>query len=698
MTYTFEALNPLKSLRGLVLIFLILSCTKSKRIIPESTGNNSKELLRVIDHFKKKDSLKYVAARFLINNMGLHYANSKTINPIPVHQAVFNEVDHQAKYNYKHELTQTKPTTNINFLKFATKTVIPKILDKAPELSVSYDTIYDVETITKNQLITHTDNAFYVWKNSRFCKNMSFQEFKHTILPYRYLDGEQLKLSTTFNRTLLHKFITVDSLNTLNKVIERFNFYVSKVRFLTGLVDFKDDLGFYNVLKWEKLSCETQANWTANILNDCGIPTEIHQTPNWLNRDGGHTWCASRDENGVYHPFSPQWQNLGDSLFYKRASKVYKKTYEEQKDTPYFIKDNKETVPKYLDTPFLKDVSDQYHNTVTLNIPIDAMPQNKNLAYLSIFASQHWKPVAWGNINKKTKTVQFDKVPVNATYIFGFFNNDVFSPVGNPFYVSKHGNRHYFNPNNNSKTTILVNEKYPQKEHLKKWLELLKGAKFTGANKPDFSDEETLYELKETPLPIVYDINITSKSRYKYARFKTQNNAVSYLSIFECFTRKAPTDSISLGTRPYITKPSDKVLAHEIKTYSKIEDIPKKWSTNNTRDNCLDGNIETFTNNFRIGLNFETPKRIDKIRFAFRNANNYVNYRDTYKLSYYDNGWKTHRVKKSKYNYLTFENLPSNTIYWLSNLTKGKEELPFIYHNSKQLFLNHDNISTYFED
>lgn len=41
----------------------------------------------------------------------------------------------------------------------------------------------------------------------------------------------------------------------------------------------------------------------------------------------------------------------------------------------------------------------------------------------------------------------------------------------------------------------------------------------------------------------------------------------------------------------------------------------------------------------------------------------------------------------AKDNYLTFEKVPSGTVYWLSNLTRGQEELPFYYIDGRQRFL-----------
>lgn len=60
-----------------------------------------------------------------------------------------------------------------------------------------------------------------------------------------------------------------------------------------------------------------------------------------------------------------------------------------------------------------------------------------------------------------------------------------------------------------------------------------------------------------------------------------------------------------------------------------------------------------------------------------------------YQLLYYANRrWIEFKNINSEYNFLDIDSVPSNTIYWLRNLDKGKEELPFFYKNGKQIFIN----------
>ena len=57
-------------------------------------------------------------------------------------------------------------------------------------------------------------------------------------------------------------------------------------------------------------------------------------------------------------------------------------------------------------------------------------------------------------------------------------------------------------------------------------------------------------------------------------------------------------------------------------------------------------------------------------------------------LYYQNNQWVEFKEVISEYNFLDIDSVPANTIYWLMNLDKGKEELPFFYRNGRQVFIN----------
>jgi hypothetical protein len=57
-----------------------------------------------------------------------------------------------------------------------------------------------------------------------------------------------------------------------------------------------------------------------------------------------------------------------------------------------------------------------------------------------------------------------------------------------------------------------------------------------------------------------------------------------------------------------------------------------------------------------------------------------------YELFYWDNKWLSAGKQVSTKTYLTYQNMPSNTLFWLKNLDKGKQERIFTYENEKQIW------------
>ena len=60
---------------------------------------------------------------------------------------------------------------------------------------------------------------------------------------------------------------------------------------------------------------------------------------------------------------------------------------------------------------------------------------------------------------------------------------------------------------------------------------------------------------------------------------------------------------------------------------------------------------------------------------------------DDYKLLYWgENAWVSVGRQLAIDTLLRYQQIPSVTLYWLRNHTRGREERPFTYENGKQVF------------
>ena len=75
--------------------------------------------------------------------------------------------------------------------------------------------------------------------------------------------------------------------------------------------------------------------------------------------------------------------------------------------------------------------------------------------------------------------------------------------------------------------------------------------------------------------------------------------------------------------------------------------------------------------------------------FVPHNDGNYIEQGDKYELFYHDGveGWKSLGKQTALADSLVYENVPSHAVFWLCDLTKGREEQQFILDEyGEQLF------------
>ena len=149
--------------------------------------------------------------------------------------------------------------------------------------------------------------------------------------------------------------------------------------------------------------CEDYAELTAYIMRACGIPVGIDFTPQWPFRSSGHYWNTLLDNSGKNIPFMGGESNPGYpcKAGYPMA-KVYRKTFAYQENSLFELnKQFREPVPELLNTPFIKDVTNEYVKGVDVKATINKQIKLKrNFIYLSVFNNQQWTPIAFTTVDE----------------------------------------------------------------------------------------------------------------------------------------------------------------------------------------------------------------------------------------------------------------------------------------------------------
>lgn len=88
------------------------------------------------------------------------------------------------------------------------------------------------------------------------------------------------------------------------------------------------------------------------------------------------------------------------------------------------------------------------------------------------------------------------------------------------------------------------------------------------------------------------------------------------------------------------------------------------------------------------GLSLERPQKVTTIYYQFRNDDNNIRIGDTYELMYWSEAgeWKSAGKVIADKEQVTYNDIPSQTLYLLHNHSRGNEERIFTYENGTQIW------------
>ena len=165
-------------------VLLLSSCHNQLDNALEQAGDNRQELEKVLNHYKDDpDTLKYGAAKFLIENMPYHYApKGKSVNYVDSVYLAMSEYPKEQREKVFKELLKAKDIPN-----------------DRPDA--------DIRTIKSDYLIRAINDACDLWHELAWSKEYDASLFFDYVLPYRLLDEPQSDWKKTVRQVfpLLHQ-------------------------------------------------------------------------------------------------------------------------------------------------------------------------------------------------------------------------------------------------------------------------------------------------------------------------------------------------------------------------------------------------------------------------------------------------------------------------------------------------------------
>lgn len=620
-----------------IIIFSCSSKTEQLDFALQQSLKNRMELEKVLTHYKN-DSLKYQSAVFLIENMPYYaYWESSEIDSIKFLMAhIFDKGNWTDQESHKGKYWQK---------------------------TIQYVIKYDIQEIKAELLIENIDYAFKVWKEKPWNKNLSFNDFCELILPYRIAE-EPL---TNWRKRYYEKYNPIlDSLYKGSDVVEACNIlsnYIKNEKF-QYFVDFGTprqgaDFQFKNRIG----TCRDACDIATYVMRSVGIPvtTDMYLYSPEYQMD--HEWNVVRDTTGKFLPFwYEQFKAVRDDNFTdkRKKGKVFRMTYSIQNNIDKLAK-----LPSSLQNPFLKDVTDEYFGKNKIVIPIQKYAEN---VFLSVFTARNgWLPVGQGTLDKG-KAI-FKNIEPFVIYQPLAYKDNIFIPITYPFMYKK-DKVHIFSPKELQYVTLT--RKYPLRKTssalYKKWL---LSTQIKGANNPNFSPNDLLHKMDILPPENIINININSKKAYRYFQYQVPKDSV--LSIAEIHFFGENDKEIIFDTIYSNGKPWKDIALYHLK-------------------NCYDNDPVSFFHTLEMGTSIffksKTAQKIKKVQIIPRNDDNFIREGDIYEL-FYNNGKKgwisLGQQKGTKSGKLMYQ-APKNSVLWLKNITRGREEQLFIYENNRQIF------------
>ena len=528
--------------------------------------------------------------------------------------------------------------------------------------------IPDVEILDESFVSQSILNACS-YRNKYWNNHLSLQQFYEYILPYKIGDEEIQDWRTYFQNRYGY---VLDSLLKEDEYVpaERFCFaLISELKRSRKVNIFSSNRFSMTTrpISLDKVDCATCKDYCDLVTMICrsfGLPVATDGLLYW------HTWNALIEKDRTidfYIEATTRDNHLKewlDVVGWHNLPKIFRETFHRNPNSLAMIH-GREPIPPFFRNPYIKDVTKEYYKGFDVAIePIKN--RDKKYAYLKVW-NNGFAFVDWAQRDSENN-FNFYNISDSVIYFPSFYvDANQNSTMSYPFVMSSDGGRRDFVPNKDSLNTMTLWRKYFIRRDHNKYLKAMVGGRFIGANKEDFSDAEVLCEISETPKMCWNEIIIDNSSKFRYLKYESPSWSHGNVGEIEFYSydSEQPLKGKVLGT---LSSSSDET----------------------TKEKVFDGDVLTYFDSLSphdswVGLELETPSRINRIRYISRNDDNFVQRGQEYELMYADfDGWHSMGRKIADADSLVYTAVPQGAIYLLKNRTKGHEERVFSYENNTQ--------------
>ncbi|MCB4807947.1 discoidin domain-containing protein [Tamlana sp. 62-3] len=638
------------------LLFSFTGCNANKEekkleIALELAGENRKELQKVLDHYQTpKDSLKLKAATFLISNMPYHSFTEIDERFNSVFRKMGRGKLFTADKSYRKSEFRKRLRNHSNYLKERDSFPINKKVN-------------DIEVLKADFLIDNIELAFEAWYRIPRKKRASFDDFCNYILPYRsYNEPVEIDSRSKLYQKYSWVYAELDKGEAIESIIDKMATEFDYNIFLSIPEYYPYPLSISQIEKSRFGLCDDNINYWVNVFRAIGIVASKDFVSHWGNHhSNGHSWLFVKYMDKEYMTNPGSNDNLNELYKNESIPLVRRVSFKHQNESNFSLLSTNVT------STYIK----------TLNIKIDnVLNVDIERPVLCVFdRNKEWEIVSNGS-NSWGKS-EFLNVGVNVLYLAGSVNNNgEIIPLNYPFYINQNKEMHFFAPKDSIIKNATLLRKYglssPKDRQKVDWPKNLNSSEIQVSNDKNFQYYKTVYKIENFNSTQLQKVNFNSSEKYKYIRFKSNNREESYLAALGFYDDKKNK------------------LQEKANLFEENLTIANR---KNKIDVAFDGNPLSFCGgtDFSIGMKLDKPTTIGAIEFQARNDGNHIDEGDVYELFYWDKNWTSLGSQKAKDTVLYYD-VPKNSLLWLKNHTKGKEEHVFtIDQYGGQKWLGFDN-------
>lgn len=527
----------------------------------------------------------------------------------------------------------------------------------------------DIENINYSFLTTNIDKAFETWQKYPWARSVKFYDFCEYVLPYRIGDEQP---DVAWRNDLMEKYSPL--LDSISKSPNASDLAAAATILFRHLCD-EDTMTYLpnalptgphigsKCVRWRTGSCRDFTDIVMYVFRAAGIPCSMDYIVSG-DYNGSHFWnCVKTNDGAIWFDMASK-EYKPATEFVDALGKVFRATYSVNQDIIEQLSDSKD-IPSIFKIPTFVDATADYAGKLLCNISVPQerlfnVTDHDNL-FLCLAKGMDWQPVDVAKMERGEVTYQ--NVKAGAVFCICRYDNGKANECSSPFAVNKGGTLAYFDGNSKNEENIIIYSKFALRDADDRYTKRMIDGVFEGSNRRDFKDSDTLYVIKERPHRLLSTISLAGNlKRYRYVRYK--GGEESHCSIAEVAFYENIEDTLPIKGRPIGAKGCEIVFDGDCYTSLDCQEPSTGWA----------------------GLDLGDKRKIAKITFAPRNADNYIRRGDNYELFRWCNGhWISYGAKVGESDSLIY-NVPKNSLLYLKDYTRGNEERIFSNENGRQKF------------